>query len=450
MCGIAGFNLSPNERPINARRLAQALLLGIEHRGKDATGAAWRQGDDIIIQKRNKTASEWVKTLSMPKATQSAILHTRAWTQGTPTNPANNHPIRTGSYVGVHNGTVWNDDYLFSVLGKDAPRHGDVDSEAIFALLAHAHVNTFDHPIAHDVDLLEHVVGHAAIAYMTTTDDAHTLHVARLAGSPLAVAQTVAGSFIFASEAGVILDVAKALNLDIGFLDNAVEEGTYLKVKQGIIVEQTRFQVDDWSSTRGGMSYVSNAQGWKWCATCKDWDNYCDCRWLKPEDDGPEVILPSEDADGGDEDYLYPLNPVAIEMFDPSVSLDEVEPQEWEFCYGNRRDGIQRWFNNVGKNDNFSDEWILQTANKMHAFTKPGDWVSTEVGGQRRYGQVVDVPNKFPGGEYILRVFIDRPGPGVNGMEAILLTRKAHQFENVAPATSSATDNMAGALAPAS
>src|SRR3546814_127002 len=184
----------------------------------------------------------------MPKKAQTAILHTRFWTQGPPTDNYNNHPIRSGGYVGVHNGTVWNDDYLFSLVDT-APRRGKVDSEAIFALLAYGDKHFKN--LAHDVDLLEYVSGGAAIAYMSLHDDPDVLHVARLASSPLVIAQTQAGSFLFASEVSAITDAAEAVGLDIVYMEPNVPEGTYFKVKHGLIVEEKSFIADYWSYRTG-------------------------------------------------------------------------------------------------------------------------------------------------------------------------------------------------------
>src|SRR5207237_9015538 len=48
---------------------------------------------------------------------------------------ANHHPIRHGAVVGVHNGTITNDDLLFDAHGIQRSEPGmTVDSEIIFAL----------------------------------------------------------------------------------------------------------------------------------------------------------------------------------------------------------------------------------------------------------------------------------------------------------------------------
>ena len=60
----------------------------------------------------------------------------RDYTKGHPTIEANNHPIRHGAVVGVHNGIILNDEELFEQHGwTRAHPEMTVDSEAIFALV---------------------------------------------------------------------------------------------------------------------------------------------------------------------------------------------------------------------------------------------------------------------------------------------------------------------------
>ena len=72
----------------------------------------------------------------VPASASSVLIHVRDFTKGHPDVEANNHPIRHGSVVGVHNGVLSNDDDLLARYGIE--RHDPamtVDSEAIFALM---------------------------------------------------------------------------------------------------------------------------------------------------------------------------------------------------------------------------------------------------------------------------------------------------------------------------
>jgi glucosamine 6-phosphate synthetase-like amidotransferase/phosphosugar isomerase protein len=61
--------------------------------------------------------------------------HNRKPTKGSAADDRNNHPIVVGDVVGIHNGTIENDDDVFDSELKHYHRQGSVDSEAIFALM---------------------------------------------------------------------------------------------------------------------------------------------------------------------------------------------------------------------------------------------------------------------------------------------------------------------------
>lgn len=166
MCGIAGFfsNGSKVENLDAVRELFTANLLANETRGKEATGALMVQKDSTWhLEKAALPASEFVKTMRyktfLQKVNQNTLLllgHTRKPTKGSPENNDNNHPIVRGKTIGVHNGTLSNDDEIFLKhlkAGKES-RIGAVDSEAIFAL-----IDELDRkePLARQCDNLSHM-----------------------------------------------------------------------------------------------------------------------------------------------------------------------------------------------------------------------------------------------------------------------------------------------------
>ncbi len=147
MCGIAGFftNGVKTENIEKVRQLFTANLLANETRGKEATGALLVQKDCTWhLEKAALPACEFIQTMRyktfLQKVDQNTILllgHTRKPTKGSPENNDNNHPIVRGRTIGVHNGTLSNDDEIFLnhlKAGKES-RIGAVDSEAIFALI---------------------------------------------------------------------------------------------------------------------------------------------------------------------------------------------------------------------------------------------------------------------------------------------------------------------------
>ena len=139
MCGIAGYSLSPDSR-VERTLAAQALLAGIAERGADAVGYAYRGAEpQISIHKQRSGASELLHDVHIPDNATQVLVHVRDYTKGHPTIAANNHPIRHGSVVGIHNGIIFNDDELFAAHEIErAEPEMTVDSEIIFALAARA------------------------------------------------------------------------------------------------------------------------------------------------------------------------------------------------------------------------------------------------------------------------------------------------------------------------
>jgi glucosamine 6-phosphate synthetase-like amidotransferase/phosphosugar isomerase protein len=137
MCGIAGFNLT-RESAVPRTGAARVLLAGIAERGADAAGYAYRDGASAVcVHKQRSGASELLAHVSLPDTTGQLLVHVRDYTKGHPRIEANNHPVRHGPVVGVHNGVVLNDDALFERHGWERHRpEMTVDSEAIFALAA--------------------------------------------------------------------------------------------------------------------------------------------------------------------------------------------------------------------------------------------------------------------------------------------------------------------------
>src|SRR5712691_4395685 len=141
MCGIAGYSLSPSSR-VDPTLAAQALLAAIAERGADAVGYAYRSPGEShpTVVKQRTPASRLLEHVAVPEQATQLLVHVRDYTKGHPSIAANNHPVRHGPVVGVHNGIIINDDALLAAhaCARAEPRM-TVDSEAIFALAAHSH-----------------------------------------------------------------------------------------------------------------------------------------------------------------------------------------------------------------------------------------------------------------------------------------------------------------------
>ncbi len=158
MCGIIGqFAFGELDEEEEKTRQESMIFLGSEllqltqERGKDATGMSllFEDGNYLglkmgitpieFIARFGKNEKEYggvVKVWRKNKKPVKVFLgHCRKTSKGSAMNNKNNHPIRVGEIIGVHNGTLENDDVVFKNLG--CGRDGQVDSEAIFRLLNH-------------------------------------------------------------------------------------------------------------------------------------------------------------------------------------------------------------------------------------------------------------------------------------------------------------------------
>jgi glucosamine 6-phosphate synthetase-like amidotransferase/phosphosugar isomerase protein len=229
MCGIAGYSLS-HDCDVDRTLAAQALLAGIAERGADAVGYAYRNGGPTRIHKQRSGASALLDRVEIPQPAHEVLVHVRDYTKGHPTIESNNHPIRHGSVVGIHNGIVLNDEEIFDEFGfHRAEPEMTVDSEAIFALAE----LTDSSPQA-----LEQLRGSLAAAWI---DDRHrgVLYTARGVNRPLWIGEGRQATF-FASTA-LALEVVEhytGLALDM----REVAEGTLLTLEQGRVARSKRFK----------------------------------------------------------------------------------------------------------------------------------------------------------------------------------------------------------------
>lgn len=144
ICGIAFQKGHEEINPVELRKFFARLLVEAQWRGPVSTGIAVVDEKKITVVKNNLRAdkfvesSEWRK-VSLRSITQpiQIIGHCRAPTKGSASNNDNNHPIVAGNVVGVHNGHVSNDDFLFQEFIEEFKRVAEVDSEIIFQLLNH-------------------------------------------------------------------------------------------------------------------------------------------------------------------------------------------------------------------------------------------------------------------------------------------------------------------------
>jgi glucosamine 6-phosphate synthetase-like amidotransferase/phosphosugar isomerase protein len=232
MCGIAGYSLARSSK-LDRTLAAQALLAGIAERGADAVGYAHRAADArVTVHKQQSGASALLDQVSIPQDASDVLVHVRDYTKGHPTIAANNHPIRHGSVVGIHNGIIVNDDELLAEHDCARVEPGmTVDSEAIFALAAHSR----DDPRA-----LEALRGSMATAWLDEREPS-SLFLARGVGRPLWLGRGREGTF-FASTRLALEVVERFLNVRLH--KRELDEGTFVALEHGAIADKERFRPD--------------------------------------------------------------------------------------------------------------------------------------------------------------------------------------------------------------
>jgi glucosamine 6-phosphate synthetase-like amidotransferase/phosphosugar isomerase protein len=233
MCGIAGYSLG-GRSSVDRTLATQALLAAIAERGADAVGYAYRAPEDgyATVVKQRTPASQLLERVEVPAVANQLLVHVRDYTKGHPSIPANNHPVRHGPVIGIHNGIITNDDELLAPhsCARSEPRM-TVDSEAIFALAAHSR---------NDARALERLRGAMATGWLDERE-LDTVFVARGSGRPLWIGES--RDAVFFASTKLALEVVErycALKLR----KRELKEGTWLALRNGAVDRRERFRPD--------------------------------------------------------------------------------------------------------------------------------------------------------------------------------------------------------------
>jgi glutamine---fructose-6-phosphate transaminase (isomerizing) len=231
MCGIAGYSLN-TDSDLDRTFAAQALLAGIAERGADAVGYAYRSSGSVAVHKQRSGASALLDRVSVPDDATQLLVHVRDYTKGHPTIEANNHPVRHGRVVGIHNGIITNDDEIFARhrFSRSEPDM-TVDSAAIFALADSADSQA---------RALEQLRGSMATAWMDERR-ADVLFIARGVGRPLWVGRGES-EVLFASTQATLRLAERYCDLVLEHEE--VAEGTLLALAHGREVWREQFRPD--------------------------------------------------------------------------------------------------------------------------------------------------------------------------------------------------------------
>lgn len=173
MCGILGIGFNRDHKMHDKKNQLKTLLVEMfektQTRGRVATGIAAMNKRKLRFMKQKMLAENFVekeefssfldKVINFERDDTahanpllSIIGHCRLNTKGTPDDNLNNHPIPAGKMIGVHNGSISNDDKLFSEFESvlSTKRFGRVDSEIIFQLINYFYEDGIKNCLAYD------------------------------------------------------------------------------------------------------------------------------------------------------------------------------------------------------------------------------------------------------------------------------------------------------------
>jgi glucosamine 6-phosphate synthetase-like amidotransferase/phosphosugar isomerase protein len=208
-------------------------MAAISERGSDASGYCFRgPGIALEVHKRRSGASEFLDSVSVPAGATQVLVHVRDYTKGHPSLNANNHPVRHGSVVGIHNGIIRNDEEIFERHAFVRAEEGmTVDSEAIFALVEQERSRA---------RALEELYGSMATAWMDERDP-DVVFLARGIGRPLWTG-TGKHELFFASTKEALELVERFAGVKL--TKREVAEGMLVAAVDGKLVRSEAFEPD--------------------------------------------------------------------------------------------------------------------------------------------------------------------------------------------------------------
>jgi glucosamine 6-phosphate synthetase-like amidotransferase/phosphosugar isomerase protein len=233
MCGIAGYSVDSGSS-LHRTLAAQALLAAIAERGADAVGYAYRRPGETYatVVKQRTPASQLLERISVPSEATQILVHVRDYTKGHPSINANNHPVRHGPVIGIHNGIITNDDELLAPHScARAEARMTVDSEAIFALAAHSR---------NDPRALERLPGALATGWLDEREP-DVVFVARGTGRPLWLGEGRGG--VFFSSTRLALDTVERY-CRLKLRKREVRSGSWFALAGGEVLRRERFRPD--------------------------------------------------------------------------------------------------------------------------------------------------------------------------------------------------------------
>lgn len=226
MCGIFGFH-SLNNNALKSKGIIEKLFVLSETRGKEASGIASVDNDQIKIIKSAETASKLVKSKvfqqeiynSFEKNKKISLIgHSRLVTNGYEDDQRNNQPVVKNGMVLIHNGIIVNHSSVWSE-NQLGIRESDLDSEVIPSL-CDKYVKEGLSIESALVKVYSKIKGMASIGVLPESGSA--LHLLTNNGSLYYVESKDQTEFVFASERFILSQLISDLDLK-GFDTNSIK-----------------------------------------------------------------------------------------------------------------------------------------------------------------------------------------------------------------------------------
>ncbi len=221
MCGIFGFVSKENSELETGqkKKIVNTLFKLSESRGKEASGFAMKNSNEISIYKTPYPATTLIKSDKYKNKLNKicsvgnetfVIGHSRLVTNGYEELNINNQPVIKNETIGIHNGIVVNVDELWKQQEPEKKK-SELDSELIFFLLRKYKTNSKS--VTHSIfETYKQIYGMTTIAFVFS--EYNNLFLSTNNGSLYYLFSKQKKSFIFASERYILTALIKKQNLN--------------------------------------------------------------------------------------------------------------------------------------------------------------------------------------------------------------------------------------------